>query len=153
MLRNYHDITFRLGEPEWWDDNGVPRYCPFKPNECGVYDDMAALVLIECQGCARMFKVAVTWSRSDDLMMQRERVVPQPGSENFAQALADFVHYGDPPNDECCPAGPTMNSIPRRVLEMWTRGPGSDPSDWDWKRRLEFEVELDCEWAKGDGLL
>ena len=31
MLRDYFDIRSRLGEPLWFDDNGVPRYVPFTP--------------------------------------------------------------------------------------------------------------------------
>ena len=35
------------------------------------------------------------------------------------------IAYGDPPNIGCCPAGPTMNSVPRRVLEYWYGIPGA----------------------------
>lgn len=31
MHASYSDITDRLGEPQWWDENAVPRYCEFEP--------------------------------------------------------------------------------------------------------------------------
>ena len=35
--------------------------------------------------------------------------------------LTHELHYGDPPNDGCCDAGPTMNSVPHRVIEYWVK--------------------------------
>jgi hypothetical protein len=49
MLRDYQDITSRLGEPYWWDGNGAPRYCVFRPDACGIYDAYVALCLVRCQ--------------------------------------------------------------------------------------------------------
>jgi len=29
MFEDYSDLTERIGEtPQWWDENGVPRYLP-----------------------------------------------------------------------------------------------------------------------------
>ena len=55
------------------------------------------------------------------------------------------LHYGDPPNMGCCPAGPTMSSIPREVLEMWVRG---DAGGIRWVRSPDHEGPVDCEWEK-----
>lgn len=31
------------------------------------------------------------------------------------------IYYGDPPNIGCCPSGPTMNSIPVKIVEYWSK--------------------------------
>jgi len=61
------------------------------------------------------------------------------------------LEYGDPPNVDCCPAGPTMNSVPKRVLEYWRwGGPSKDPAVRAWKRDPSLEVELRCLWWEDD---
>jgi len=41
VLRSYDDIRSRIKDAiRWWDDNGVPRYCDFSPEECGVYESI-----------------------------------------------------------------------------------------------------------------
>lgn len=58
------------------------------------------------------------------------------------------IHYGDPPNVGCCPAGPTMNCWDLRVLEFWERGSKSGDGQTDafdamqWRRRADLEIEL-----------
>ena len=42
------------------------------------------------------------------------------------------IHYGDPPNIGCCPAGPTMNCWDLAVVEFWNHTPLGE-----WKRGLE----------------
>lgn len=57
------------------------------------------------------------------------------------------LHYGDPPNVGCCPSGPSMNSVPREVLEVWTleRPDGVWP---EWKRHPDLEGrDLTPDWA------
>lgn len=72
------------------------------------------------------------------------------------QVRAGTIHYGDPPNTECCPAGATMNCWDLRVVEFWARGfalrrirepENKDPSMAaaeynDWTRVPELEIEL-----------
>lgn len=65
MLRDYDDIRSRISDPIfWWDDNGVPRYCHFRPQQCGVYDVVVALVEVACQACLERFRVAVTFEQA-----------------------------------------------------------------------------------------
>lgn len=47
---------------------------------------------------------------------------------------AGYLNYGDPPNADCCPAGPTMSSHSIRVLEYWHR------PDHEWKRDPSLEI-------------
>lgn len=130
MHQIYEDIIGKLGDPQWWDEVGVPRYCTFEPSKkSNIYHDEVCLLTIECQACRRSFLVAMS---------------------SKSPSLADSVrlkeiHYGDPPNIQCCPAGPTMNSIPRRVEQYWRRIRGS------WVRYFEFEQTIPCEDDK-DGL-
>lgn len=49
------------------------------------------------------------------------------------------IHYGDPPNHiDTDHAGSTMNSVPRRVLEYWTR---NIRKGWDRDATLEVALE------------
>lgn len=134
MNGQYAEIIAAMGEPKWWNEAAAPRYVEFSPREtANIYAVEAALVLIECQGCEREFKVCFSRSRYERAMS--------------ARTLSSFIrgrdlHYGDPPNIGCCPAGPTMNSVPRRVLEYW------HDCDLEWKRDRELEVEISPEWAE-----
>lgn len=122
MNNEYHDIRSRISEPpKWWDENAVPRFCEFAPRHAAnIYAREASLVLIECQGCRTPFKVCVI------------------GFGKLAQRIRDgSLHYGDPPNVECCIGGPTMNCIDVRVLEYWRR------KDSDWERDPALEVGLE----------
>lgn len=67
--------------------------------------------------------------------------LPRPAT--YGRDRFGHLHYGDPPNIHCCAAGPTMNSIPIRVLEYWSR---ENPL-LDWQRDPALEVEITPEWA------
>jgi hypothetical protein len=41
------------------------------------------------------------------------------------------VHYGDPPNVNCCAGGASMNSVPHGILEYWSR---DYEVSMDWQR-------------------
>lgn len=126
MKRNYTDITDRLGEPLWWDDQGVPRYVPFHP---GVIDVMRVVALMEirCQECHKVFKVASAWNNTSCIM-------PTPES-------AGSLTYGDPPFVMCCRAGYTMCSEELRILEMW-QFDVMRPREEQWRRLPEYEFEF-----------
>lgn len=131
MLPNYKDITSRIAEPpKWWDANGVPRYDDFQPGlSSNIYTDEVALLRIVCQSCAHEFDVEVVWGKFSHDWTGRART---PLSQNIA-----FIHYGDPPNVGCCPAGPTMNCIDLRVLQFWAR------ENFKWVRKPKLEIELE----------
>lgn len=120
-------------EPVWFDYGGVPRFCEFAPWETlHIYGDSAMLMEIECQGCGTVFKVGICGDALEQLVGSNE------------------IHYGDPPNVDCCPAGPTMNSRPRRVLEFWTRRFTGTEEDWNvnrgWLRKPELERHIEPGW-------
>lgn len=123
MNNEYHDIRSRIAEPpKWWDECAVPRYCDFAPKHAAnIYAREAALVLIECQACRRQFNVSMSGRTG--------RVK--------AEIMDGRLHYGDPPNVECCVAGPTMNCIDVKVLEYWRR------EDMEWERDPSLEIELE----------
>jgi len=103
-------------EPLWFDECGVPRFTPFSPVHLNnIYAQYAVLLLIECQACRMPFQVALT-ERSQSTLMPKDRC-----RSMHEHIRGGTVHYGDPPNIQCCEAGPTMNSVPRRVIEYWTR--------------------------------
>lgn len=138
MNHHYRDITDKLGAPQWWDEHAVPRYCDFSPDESAdIYAKEVALVLIECQSCETEFRVCFSSSRT---IWVRGALTQHSLAGDVERSL---IHFGDPPNAGCCPAGPTMNSIPRRVLEFW-----SQDARFDWKRRPKLERAIDCEWAR-----
>lgn len=130
MHNNYSDITSRIAEPpSWYDEHGVPRYGDFTPRRlANIYWEECALVLIACQGCKREFKVAMSSSAMDRF---------QCGASLADVVRNGSIHYGDPPNVDCCPAGPTMNCLDLRVLEFWLAEiPGRE------YRVSELEIEL-----------
>src|SRR5215467_12956322 len=138
MFRDYADIKSRLGEPLWYDSNGVPRYDPFNPKLCGISARIVSFNEITCQACGKPFKVAVEVSSSDSFPKE----LPSD-----PEALGELLHYGDPPRHDCR-VGDTMNSVPRRILEFWVR-PGfvgkvtKERSEefkkgWSWSQREEM---------------
>lgn len=128
MNPSYADIREKLGEPKWWDEKAVPRYCDFHPDAVNVYANEVALVRIACQACGRQFDVAMV---SDSMLVAF-------GRRTLRQQITDrAIHYGDPPNAGCCPAGPTMNCDDLRVLEFWERSTGGA-----WSRDHLVEITL-----------
>ena len=133
MLRSYGDIRSRITDPiRWWDDNGVPRYCDFSPEECGVSDVVVALVEVGCQACMERFRVAVTFDRESLRQVGWRYALPTAGN------IGSF-RYGDPPIhshgiDGC--VGNTMSSESIRVLEFWQR------VQQNWMRHPEYEIYI-----------
>lgn len=110
MKQNYVDIYSRISEaPKWYDENGVPRYSDFRPEDVAdFYAREAALLLIACQACGRRFSVAVSEDR-----FSRGKI---------ANSIRDScITYDDPPNVGCCQIGVSMMSESLRVLEYWKR--------------------------------
>lgn len=134
MLRDYKDITEKLGVPQWWDDNGCPRYCAFRPDVCGVYDKVVALVEIACQDCGERFMVAVSYTGMD--LYQREEWAKERGRSIYPSATdINAFHFGDPPPHDC--VGDTMNCDTMRVVEFWRR---QAAPMWGWERVSEYEI-------------
>lgn len=109
MFNHYADLIALTSEPpRWFDEHAVPRFVDFEPiKAANIYAQEVALVEIGCQSCGCSFNVAFSsGSRGRGLLS--------------VAIVENTLHYGDPPNMNCCPAGPTMNSEPRRVLEYWT---------------------------------
>lgn len=137
MNNDYSDIRSRIPEPPvWWDETGVPRYCAFSPNETAdIYARECVLMEIRCQNCERAFQVAMSHSRSSELLH---------GATSLARLIeTNEIHYGDPPNIDCCPSGPTMNSVPVRVLEYWALD-----AQHSWVRDPAFERAIHCDWME-----
>jgi hypothetical protein len=129
MYCGYKDIRERISEPpKWFDENAVPRYCDFHPHEAAdIYANEAALCVIACQNCGVRFKVCFAWNNFDMV-----RNIPRL-SERM-----DSLHYGDPPNADCCCAGATMNSEMVGCIEFWSR------ASFDWERVPALERVLDA---------
>ena len=128
MYPSYDDITSRIVEkPSWWQEGGVPRYGEFHPDRSSsIYAREVVLVEIACQSCDTRFRVVFTADQMD-----------QFEGRGIAERIRDCtIHYGDPPNTGCCPAGPTMNSEPIAVIEYWSKchqrfTNGSRITDWE----------------------
>ena len=129
MHCDYSDIRNLIKNPPcWWDENSVPRYCDFRP-ECvaDIYADEAALVEIACQACEHKFEVAFSRSREQGW---------NPSAFLYEQIEKKAIHYLDPPNIGCCEVGPAMSSVPKRVLQYWSRLNTSR----EWRRDRRFEI-------------
>ena len=145
MNCHYSDILSRIAEPpKWWDEHAVPRYCAFKPDECAsIYAVEVAFVEIDCQNCGATFHVCFSWNREEigyDESGKPWIKIREPMKLEEVQSL----HYGDPPNAACCPAGPTMNSESRRVLEFWRK----NRELWEFERVPELEINLKPFWEQ-----
>jgi len=121
MHENYNDIKDKIKEePQWYDQNGVPRYAPFNVDLCpDIYSNMIGLFWIECQECGQAFNAemhANYWSKE----------LHEPPAK---------WHYGDPPAHGC--VGDTMNCVDIKVIEIWHR------ERFDWERLTEYEVMMD----------
>ena len=69
-------------------------------------------------------------------LVARRAVVPQTLADDVRD---NSIHYGDPPNVGCCPAGPTMNCWNLSVVEFWHQRP---VSTFGWFRDHELEIDL-----------
>lgn len=137
----YRDIIARCGPPLWWDEHAVPRYVEFQPHECSdIYAQACCLMLIQCQGCEAEFKVCISEGPYDKMRngFSLEQLVQK-----------EVIHFGDPPNTDCCPAGATMNSEPVRILEFWDRTE-EHALHGEYVRRPELELTLAPDWADED---
>lgn len=124
MTHDYSDITDRIAEdPEWYDENAVPRYGSFKPDAiANFYANECVLMEISCQNCGELFKVAMSLRRADTTIADEIKV--------------RTLHYGDPPNNGCCAGGASMNCNDLRILEYWRR------INFEWVRDKDLEIEL-----------
>lgn len=137
MHANYKDICELIDfKPVWFDECAVPRYCKFSPKRAAnIYAKQVVLLRIRCQGCQHRFDVCMSWSQKDSVMY---------GIHPLEKQISEgSIHYGDPPNIGCCPAGPTMNSEPVRVLQYWTANKFGD-----WRRDQDMEVDIPCDWME-----
>jgi len=136
---DYREILEVMGEPKWWNEYGAPRYVDFAPNEsANIYACEVVLVLIICQSCNHEFSVCYS----------QDQYSIAESTRSLASYIKDHdLHYGDPPNADCCAAGPTMNSVPIRVLEFWSQESVKE----GWKRHSEFELDIQPDWWT-DGL-
>lgn len=114
MKARYDDLIARLGRPDWWDENGVPRYGPFEPAHCGnPYAFQAALIRACCCFCRRETDLAISSDRLDlDIRMD----LAARGMAIYG-LLPHFEHCGRPNNGEL-----------RAVRSVWQR---PRPETWD----------------------
>jgi hypothetical protein len=169
MKNDYADIRDKISAaPSWWDEHGVPRYCVFTPLESAdIYATACILLEIECQGCATPFKVCMSESQMSlykgallGLAISKEEINEESVKAEIASSRLEnrvprgAIHYGDPPNADCCPAGSVMNSIPVRVLEFWRqeRQERDGKKGWpEWTRVPALEVEIATpDWLRDD---
>jgi len=128
MHCTYKDIRERLGEPLWWDEFAVPRYCEFRPSEAAnIYAWECCLLEIACQNCGKRFLVCMSWSSWAEIMGKPTPMLAE-------RIRSSVLGYGDPPNAGCCSAGPTMSSDVLRVVEYWAR-----VDFGGWKRNRLYE--------------
>ncbi len=146
MNADYEDIRSHItAPPSWFDERAVPRYTKFHPTHlANIYASEGVLMEIGCQNCGDPFHVALSFlNLSHDSLTEWAYDEHKNPIKTFVGLIhARRIHYGDPPNVRCCEAGPTMNSIPKRILEYWRRGTTSY-----WERDTALEVDLKDGWA------
>lgn len=127
MYPIYRDLRERLGEPLWHDRNGVPRYAEFHPSLLGIYDKYAALFLVECQACGKVFPCA---AGTRAYLINTHGAVTTSFIPTAQDSLRFLIEWGDAPwhdeDDQC--SGTTMTTSIVDVLSVWER-----PSFEDWR--------------------
>lgn len=118
MFVNYTDIISKLGTPVWFTQDGYPRYCEYHPSECGIYHKFSALILVKCQSCGRDFKIGTISDYYKIYLLKRAGQISDDMSE-LKKVRYALEYCGDPPNIECCSAGPTMTVEHVSFLEIW----------------------------------
>lgn len=132
MHQSYADIRALTNqEPLWHDANGVPRYAPYHPNMLGIYDQLSALFVVQCQSCEHFFSVGDGTPRLSMLRV----ALGQSNQLTLHQFVTGWV-CGDPPRHDCPGAGETMSAMEIAVLQAW------ENVDLDWVRRPELERPL-----------
>jgi hypothetical protein len=138
-MNNYYADILALSptSPIWWDENAVPRYCAFSPEEkADIYTDEVVLFHVRCQACRKGFHVVQSAKRQ--FICEKVDYWPLAG-----QIITKMLHYGDPPNVDCCSGGPTVNSEPNLVLQYWRR----DWKSFSWIRMPEYEIDIMPDWV------
>lgn len=141
MHNGYEDIrALTSAAPQWWDENGVPRYCEFHPKHIAdIYADEAVLVTIACQSCHHKFPVAFSCSKTGRIMDAVRLDIQVTDSPTLRQMIENrSLHYGDPPNINCCSSGATMNCDDLFVVSYWHRGL-EGANSWNWTRDPQFD--------------
>lgn len=139
MKASYQDIRAAAHpeEPQWWDDNGVPRYIAFHPDHCpDIYTSEVVLLEIECQECREKMLVEIHNDNPCDRLSLSKSV--ETHIRHSGQRNNPFpFHYGDPPYHvgNGCAAGRTMNSLPVRIVQFWRR------VNYVWERVSQYEIE------------
>lgn len=142
MKQDFADIRQAIiRPPQWFDENGTPRYLPHHPDLCpDIYADEIALLLISCQSCGRQFPVQMSTSpieRAERHLMQSRF----SDSIRFWRSMRGKtkawypLHYGDPPAHSC--VGSTMDCEYIAVVQLWHRN-----EKHAWVRLPEYEVLL-----------
>ncbi len=128
----YQDITTKLGEPIWYDEYKVPRYCEFSPQQIAeIYANEVALVLTQCDHCHKQFKIAY----SSDLLES----ISAPFNYLKNHITKNDMQCGLPPNDTCFEiAFPNGLAMPIKVLEYWCKSPETK----QWERDSTYEIPL-----------
>jgi hypothetical protein len=131
MHTDYRDIIARAGDPVWWDEYAVPRYCVFEPNKQNVYANEVALVKVLCARCQKVFLIGRTHDSMDDIN----------NVTSIKQDILDHViGYGMPPfhfHDGHLCSGSTMTCDVFRVMEYWHR-----EALGNWIRDRSLEIDL-----------
>ena len=164
MYPFYDDLRSRLGEPQWVDAQGVPRYDKYKPGEQDIHANFDCLLLVKCQGCGQTFLVGSWWSipaavrgldkEHWDIAWDesghngKPKFMPTeegPGSFGFGDAP---YHEFDQGTGMCI--GTTMTTEDVRIVEFWecSDQPGTEKF-MKWVRKPEYEVVFKREDSDG----
>ena len=134
MHNCYEDILLKLGSPRWWDQNAVPRYCDFSPDEIpNIYATEVIYFLIQCQNCGEPFRVQMSTSGYSNVSGEYKMFT-------YMNDNLKYLHYGDPPNNKCCGMGSSMNCDDIEIMEFWVK---NRDTDYLWERKHEYEIRLD----------
>ena len=159
MRAAYEDIRRRIADPpRWWAENGVPRYDPFRPQDCSCLTaHQVVLLRIACAACRQEFDVEIYRQQTNRFEEGKHRgdwLLPFDAVSEIRLDYGDPPRHGEEPGEFRGCLGESMNSNPLRVLEAWFRDRDRKHKEWivwteageigefdydDWYRSPELE--------------
>lgn len=134
MKHDYRDIIDRAGPPDYYDENGTPRYGqPTPADRPDIYADFVAVALVRCQNCGQQFRVMMSDNKVSMWRVLSEHSWTEAELPDYPHGHEGFCCYGTPPRHGD-PAGNTMMSEPVAILEFWRQ-----TRVGDWERVAERE--------------
>lgn len=153
MWTIYKDIMDKLGEPLWYDEYGVPRYCDFSPDMCNPYAQTVTYFTIRCRYCGKMIKVAKSFEVQEEVeiglldrnqlkeLLQNKEFIDDINYRIIGNYPYSLFNYGDAPyhwDQEGLCLGCFNTSETIKILGVFIKNSAVE----GWKKINHKEIEV-----------